>query len=183
MKNFIYYAFAGTAIVAMTLTSCKKEDSKSNNNNGGGGGGKTTVLSAGQAIVKAKITGAYSTDYESLPAGSMIKKSDESIFILSNQNPSLNSRKDQFVIELPSNLQTGTHKVSDLEEAGFMFMHTEPSDLIPTAWGTTEDGNPAFNVTVTKLTASEIEGTFSGDLIDEYENTKITAVGSFAGKF
>jgi|GEM_PF-2850415 len=41
----------------MTLTSCKKEDSNSNNNNGGGGGGKTTVLSAGQAIVKAKISG------------------------------------------------------------------------------------------------------------------------------
>jgi|GEM_PF-3255860 len=38
-------------------------------------------------------------------------------------------------------------------------------------------------VIVTKLTESETEGTSSGDLIDEYENTKITAVGSFAGKF
>jgi len=181
MRKFIHYALLGTAIIASTLTSCKKDDSS-----GGGGNASAGSLNAGQSMVKASISGAYSTNYESTATVSMATKTGGLIALTTNKQPSAsNLSLDQFIIYLPANIQVGTYKATDMTGGAgiFTYSHTESLGQNPKGWQADPEGETVFNFTVTKASATEIEGTFNGEMSNDNDNTKITASGSFAAKF
>lgn len=184
MRKFIHYGFLGTALVAMTLTSCKK-DSNSDDNNGGGGGNVTTAdLTTGQAIIKAKISGAYTTEYESALPGSAALKMNDQILLSSTTALQGTTKLDQLLITLPANIQSGTYKLKDLEQATIVFNHANTIGALPDTWSASAAGESVLNVTITKMTGSEIEGNFNGEMMSSSNGGgKITATGSFAGKF
>lgn len=181
MTKFIQYTLACTLLVATSLTSCKKDS-----DSGGGGNVSAGSLSTGQSIVKANIGGAHSTSYESTTMMSTATKAGGQILITSIKQPSLpDLTVDQFVIYLPSNIQTGTYKTTDITGGGgiFTFTHTASAGGTAKGWQADPEGETVFNFTITKATATEIEGTFSGEMSNDNDNTKVTANGSFAGKF
>jgi|GEM_PF-1088607 len=183
MRKLIHFAFLGTALFAMTLTSCKK-DSNSDDNNGGGGHVTTDGLNTGQAIIKAKISGAYTTDYESAVLASAAMKMNDQILLSSSTALQGTSKLDQLAVTLPANIQSGTYKLKDIDQALIMFNHSNTIGALPDTWTASAAEESELSVTITKITGSEIEGNFNGELMSSANGgEKITATGSFAGKF
>lgn len=179
MKKLFNYALLSAALIAATLTSCKKDS-----DSGGGGNVSAAGLGPGKSIVKAKISGAYSTDYESTEIMSTATKAGGQILITSTKQPGLDVKVDQFVIYLPADIQPGTYKTTDMKTSGiFTFSHTEGMGQNAKGWAADPEGETVFNFTITKATDAEIEGTFEGEMSNDNDNTKITAKGSFAGKY
>jgi len=179
MKKLINYALMALVIAGTTLTSCKK-DSDSN----GGGNVGAGSLTPGQSIVKANISGAHSTSYESTTLMSTAAKAGNQILINSIKQPSLpDLTVDQFVIYLPANIQVGNYKTTDVTGAIFTFTHTANVGGTARGWQADPEGETVFNFTISKATATELEGTFTGEMSNDNDNTKVTASGSFAAKF
>lgn len=177
MKKIFNLALAGTMILATALTSCKK-DSDSSSPAG------SASLTAGQSLVKANISGAHSTNFESTNTISTAAKAGGLIVITANKQPSgTNLTVDNFVIYLPANITTGSYKVTDVTSGIFQFGHTPSLGAQTKGWQADDDGETVFNFTVTKVSDTEIEGTFSGDMTNDTDMTVITASGSFAAKF
>ena len=181
MNKLLSYALMSTFALSTLFVSCKK-DSDSD----GGGNVSSSNLTPGKSIVKANISGAYGTSYASTELVSTATKAGGQILITSMTQPSAsNLNVDQFVIYLPENIQTGSYKTTDITGAGgiFTFTHSEAMGGNSKGWQADPEGETVFNFTINKITSTEIEGTFNGEMSNDNDNTKITASGSFAGKF
>ncbi|HRO42245.1 MAG TPA: hypothetical protein PL009_05390 [Flavipsychrobacter sp.] len=181
MKKLLNYAILSVMVLGTAMTSCKKDS------NNGGGSVSAGSLTPGQSIVKANISGAHSTSYESTTIMSQATKAGNLIMLTSVKQPALpDLTVDQFIIYLPADIQTGTFKTTDITAAGggiFTFAHTASAGGTAKGWQADPDGETVFNFTITKATATEIEGTFTGEMSNDNDNTKVSATGSFAGKF
>lgn len=185
MKKLVSYSLLGTALFAMTFTSCKKED----NDSGSNGNVTTEGLSTGQAIVKAKISGAHSTDYASAIKASAGFKLNGDITISSTSDPADISKMDAFTIVLPGDIKTGTYKIQDWSSgtANFIFSHSATMGQLGTAWTVGNGDSSDFSFTITKVSGAEIEGSFKGEMSSVKSSsqniTKVAVDGSFAAKF
>ncbi|NVO20698.1 MAG: hypothetical protein HXX13_13435 [Bacteroidetes bacterium] len=151
----------------LSFSSCKKEDSGSNS---------AASLNSGQSQVNCTVSGAASSSFKSNTMISTVLKSTDLINI---SGSALVGTSAQIVmIILPANATTTTYTSKSNNSGDFAFSFSDGS----TGWAADSDHD--FSVVVTKVTATEIEGTFSGTLVNDDTNTQVTVKdGSFAAKF
>lgn len=172
-----------------TFASCKKDDD--NNTTPASGN-----LGAGKAAVSfnTNINFAGSTTYNpSNPVQAVAVRQasgagyDNISLIVNEVNTStISSRNVQFTILLASSSSTANGTLN----AKFSNSASDPIfpslTITSTSGSTVGDGytSESGDVAITKLTDTEIEGTFSGKLVNDDKGTSITVSnGKFAGRF
>ncbi len=180
MKKIFSFAVMSSIVLATSMTSCKKD----NNSNGSGNAGAGN-LTPGKALVKATISGAHSANFESNTLVSTAVKS-ATILMTANKTPSgTTGTMETFMITLPANIKTGSYTNKDMsgQFGGTFTYSTSTLGGSQRGWQADADGKTAFTFTVTKISDTEVEGTFDGDMTNDTDKTVIKAKGSFAGKF
>lgn len=85
---------------------------------------------------------------------------------------------EMVMLILPANVTAGTYTSASNNSGDFAFSYTNGS------LGWAADVSPVFTVIVTRSTATEIEGTFSGILNNQDLGSQVTVKeGKFAAKF
>ncbi len=166
--NFILAIFIA---VSTLLVSCKKSDKVSSEN-----------LSPGKCKVSATVGGeAYSsTDIVSTVA--------KSAYIINIASGTASLPIKQFVFILPANIAAGTYNFATDDDGtvGIMttaYTKTDGGSATGFAAANDDRGNQ-FILVITKATATEIEGTFSGTLYNEDTNTTTSVTnGKVAAKY
>lgn len=165
------------AIATFTFSSCSKIADKVS-------GGTFT---AGKCEIKANISGAVSGNYESVLISSMCTKSPALIHLTTTTT---SMPVKTFMITLPGDVKVGTYSNLMANDQSWAFAYTHNTSDAGQAEATTfvtpsENKAPNFTVTVTKMTSTEIEGTFSGTMMNGKTAGKNITVsnGSFKGKF
>jgi hypothetical protein len=134
-----------------------------------------TSLNAGQCQISCSVSGAVSSTFSSVLMISQAAKSTEIMNLsgsaVSGMNPEI------AMLLLPSNVAPGTYSYSS-GLSTFEFSYSNGSN----GWAT--DAGQVFTIMVSKATATEIEGTFSGVLKNDELNTTVSlSNGKFAAKF
>lgn len=175
MKTFKISMLA--AILSIALFSCSKIVDKVS-------GG---TLTAGKCEIKADISGAVSGKYESVLISSMLSRSPALIHLTTTTT---SMPVKSFMITLPGNVKVGTYNDILANDNPFAFSYTHDMSSASQTKATLfvtplENKAPNFTVKVTKITDTDIEGTFSGTMMNgETEGKTITVSnGSFKGKF
>nr|WP_294903428.1 hypothetical protein [uncultured Lacibacter sp.] len=151
-------------IFATVLSSCKKD----------GGGNE---IAKGKAEIKASWSGASSGNFESsLTVSTSVKASP--LIVLTGASVSLPPKTCQ--ISFPVSITAGTYNQSGSTVNGITLLFSDGAK----GYAIGGAGATGFTVTVTSVSDSEIKGTFSGQLGNGSDNSKITiANGTFQGKF
>lgn len=169
--------FALTLIISSVflLSSCKKNDPAS------GGTASAASLAAGKCDIRFNYSGATSGSFASTLAISTAATSG----ILYNINGSAISGLTPQItmIITPANTAVGTYAQSaagaDLPN-NMVFSFTSGSN----GWASGGANAAGFKIVVTAVTSNTIEGTFSGEIGNDTDLTKVTITnGSFAAKF
>ena len=178
--------FLATAIGAAALfSSCNKTDSITNP--GGGSGG----LAAGKGTITFSTSGGYGSsnafDGTNTLYSSAIRQAStayDQVTIQAIQYAGIDTKTANFIILCKKGLTTSSGTITaDFANKG--------SDDIKPILTISNSANPdqaygseSGTVTITKLTSTEIEGTFSGKFINEDKGTStMVSSGKFAGKF
>jgi hypothetical protein len=173
---------AGTLAILAT-TSCKKDD-----NNGGGGSStapSASTLAAGTGYItfntdKAFNGGTSHTYKEAAPY--------DQVKCIHNGNVANFAGMHSVVSGTSATVSTVSLYVSATSTGKLDFSKSDAvfSIAVATSAGTVQEAYAMDEGTleVTKLSATEIEGTFSGKAVNETSNTSINiSSGSFSGKF
>jgi hypothetical protein len=151
----------------LLLSACKKDET---NDTG------ASSLQPGKSQISCTVSGAASSSFSSNIMLSTVLKSTD----LMNISGSVVSgtTAEIVMIILPANITAGTYTSASNNSGDFAFSYSNGS----VGWAA--DVDPVFTVVVTKSTATEIEGTFSGILNNDNFNTQVTIKdGKFAAKF
>jgi hypothetical protein len=178
-KNLLVYV---TILCSMLLFSCKKDDSSNNGGSSSLGVGKSTIsFTSNPAFAGSTTFNASNSLYTHAVSNS--NSGIRNITLTATEVSGLNSRSAVFDFYMPDNTSTTSGNIT----ANFDGTSTViPSFGITSTTGSTAGTTYAVEsgtVTITKLSESEIEGTFSGTLTDGGSATLTITNGSFAGKF
>lgn len=188
MKVTIYTTLlAGIALVS----SCKKEDNK---NNGGGG----TGIPASSEITAGQCSIAFNTDKDF--NGTTTINISPSNTTVSVRSSSVN--KDQLTLTAVSYKLEGTSAKTTTAQLAVYVPSGSTGNLSGSFGGNGDvvaqimvsnlnagQSTPAYasksgSIAITKLTATEVEGSFNASCVNESENTSIELTnGKFAAKF
>lgn len=150
------------AFAVSMLVSCKKDSTSSSN------------LAAGKSQISCNVSGAVSASFSSSTLVSTATKSDLLINI-SGGTSSLPIQLMSFI--LPANITVGTHNLTSSDD--FAVSYTNNGN----GWAAGNVGDN-FTIVVTKNDGSSFEGTFSGTLTNDSDETTVTITnGKIAGKF
>jgi hypothetical protein len=158
------------------LSSCKKSDDAV-----ASGAGSAASLAAGKCDIRFSYSGSASGNFASTLAISQALSSGALYNIsggtVNGTTPLLT------LIGMPANTAVGTYAQpsagADLPN-GMVFSFSSGSD----GWACGGGTAAGFKIIVTAVTSNTIEGTFSGDLGNDSNPTKITITnGTFAAKF
>lgn len=186
MKKF-KFAFLATALVASSfLVSCSDDDDpvvETNNSASLTAGRSGIVFNTNTNFVSSTAFNVRNTATTS--ASSNVSGSTRTINLIATEVNGTATRTATISISLPETSSTTTGNItSDLSiplgstvVASVMLTSSTGSTL-----GTTYNSN-AGTLTITKLTNTEIEGTFNGNLDDSGTNAIVITNGTFAGKF
>lgn len=170
--------------IALDVSSCKKDENTNPSSSNNNSNVSSSSLAVGKSKIKATVSGAQSTNYESTDMASTATSSG-GILLITTSNISTNLNVDQFIITLPADVTTGTYKASDFSDrtGGIFTFSRAEGGSVTGGWQADPEGETVFNFTITKATGSEIEGTFDGEMSNDNDDTKVKAVGSFAAKY
>lgn len=153
MKNLIII-FA--VMVTFFTLGCKKDD----NNN--------SSLSAGKSRVSLTASGATSGNFSSIDLTSTVAKSSYEINLSANYVNTTTFTSEMVMMLLPADIAVGTYNLSTLSTVLPTFSYSKGT----TGWAAGPGDN--FTIVVTKATATEIEGTFSGTAHNDDDMTTVT---------
>ncbi len=170
MKKILLSAFVFLSATVM-LSSCKKDS---------GSSGSITVP-AGKSSIQCSYSGAGSGTFTSNLTYSTCLKSPYLINVSGGAMSGLSL--SQVLIILPAAISVGTHtQGSDGTADGITFALS--TDNGTKAWAIGGSTATGFSVKVTRNDATGIEGTFSGQLGNDTDNTLVTiSGGSFKGTY
>jgi hypothetical protein len=157
------------------FSSCKKDSAAA------GGTASAANLAAGKCDIRFDYSGAASGSFASTLA---ISSAASSGVLYNISGGGLNGLTPLLtLILMPSNTAVGTYAQpaagADLPN-NMSFSFSTGSD----GWACGGGNTAGFKIIVTAVTANTIEGTFSGDLGNDSNPTKVTITnGSFAAKF
>lgn len=155
-------------VTALLFTACSKVSDAT--------GG---LLGAGQCEVKASFSGATSGSYISNNLTSTVAKNG----LMAMFNSSSISPVKMFTIMLPANVKTGTYNLKNNEALGGISFTYVPGTS-GQGWSASSNNDDDFIYSITKATSTEIEGTFSGNMHNDTDNTTVKVTnGSFKAKF
>lgn len=169
MKMTFLKTLGMLALSAVLLVSCKKDSD---------GSGSTTVPS-GKSEVKFSYTGAASGSFASNLTMSTVQKNSTLINISASYLSGTTPHMVLFI--LPANIAAGNYtQGADGTVGGAVFSF----NILGDGWTVDGGGATGFRVNITKNDATGIEGTFSGELGNDSDNTKInTSNGTFKASF
>lgn len=151
----------------LLFSACKKDDKTDSG---------ASSLQPGQSQISCTISGAASSSFKSNVMISTVLKSN---YLMNISGSSITGTGTEIVmLILPAAVTTGTYTSASNNSGDFAFSYSNGA----TGWAA--DVSPVFTVVVTKSTATEIEGTFSGVLNNDDLNNQVTVKdGKFAAKF
>jgi hypothetical protein len=154
-------------LLSVIFNGCKKDETEDPG---------AASLSPGQSQISCTVTGAASSSFKSNVLISSVLRSSS---LMNISGSTLSGMTTEMVLMiLPANITTGTYTSESNNSGDFAFSYSNGS----TGWAA--DVSPVFTVVVTKSTATEIEGTFSGVLTNDTDNTQVTIKdGKFAAKY
>lgn len=136
-------------------------------------------MPSGKSEVKFNYTGAASGNYVSNILLSTVLKSSSLININATFLSGFTPQMVLFI--LPANITVGNHLQNasgDVDGANFSF------NIMDQGWAVGGASATGFQINITKNDATGIEGTFSGQLGNDTDGTKITtASGTFKATF
>ncbi len=185
MKNLFSLPMAAIICLGLAFSSCKKDDAAR--------GGGSANLDAGKSSVafNSSTSFAGSTSFSQSNTATCLAVTTASaslrnISLSATEVSGTNTRTAQFLIIVPADASTASgNLIGDLSiPNGATILPTitlsSTNGSTPNASYSTESGT----LTITKLTASEIEGTFSGTVKEVGGSATFNlSNGSFAGKF
>ena len=168
MKKTLSFLLTTALVFIVVLQSCTKVAEAT--------GG---LLGAGQCEVKASFTGASSGSYTSNNLTSTVAKTG----LMAMFNSNSISPVKMFTIILPANAKTGTYNLKNNDELGGISFAYIPGTS-GKGWAASSNNDDDFIYIITKATATELEGTFSGNMHNDDDGTSIKVTnGSFKAKF
>jgi hypothetical protein len=176
--KFMKTSFLALALIISSvflLPSCKKNDPAS------GSTASATNLAAGKCDIRFTYSGAASGSFASTLA---ISSAATSGVLYNISGSALSGLTPQITLMImPANTAVGTYAQpsagADLPN-GMVISFSSGSN----GWASGAGTAAGFKIIVTAVTSNTIEGTFSGDLGNDSDPTKVTITnGSFAAKF
>ena len=167
--NTKFLSIVAVMLMAFSIIGCTKKNN----------------LKPGQGYIKANISGATSQNYTSDNATSVASYANMVNTIQTTKVSLTNvGDVDAFQLMIDDSYEVGkTYNTKDIQGAtlcDFVFSTTNSGDT--KAW-TNRFGTDNFTFTVTKRDASVIEGTFSGTMGNDDDETTITVTnGEFKGQ-
>jgi hypothetical protein len=154
------------AAVVIFFSGCKKDETPDEG---------ASTLNPGQSQISCSVSGAASSSFTS---NILISTAIRSDLLLNISGGNANVTNPEIVmIILPRSITTGTYNSSAMDNGEFAFTFTSGSS------GWANDKTKPFSIVVTTVTATEVEGTFSGTLINDDNTTVDVSSGKFAAKF
>lgn len=153
--------------VVILFSGCKKDEADPSG---------AESLSPGKSQISCTITGAATSSFSSnILLSSVLKSTD----LMNISGSAISGTTAEIVMMiLPANITAGTYTSASNDSGDFAFSYSNG------AVGWAADVSPVFTVVVTKSTATEIEGTFSGILNNDDLGNQVTVKdGKFAAKF
>jgi len=149
------------------FSECKKDEADTSG---------TSSLSPGKSQISCTVSGAATSSFNSnILLSSVLKSTD--LMNISGSTFS-GTTTEMVMMILPANITTGTYTSANSNSGYFSFSYINGS----VGWAS--DVSPVFTVIVTRSTATEIEGTFSGILNNDDLGNQVTVKdGKFAAKF
>jgi hypothetical protein len=136
----------------------------------------SSSLQAGQSQISCTVSGATSSSFNSSTLISTAARSSDIMNIAGSAVSGVSAEIVMMI--LPANIAVGTYSSASVGSDYFSISYSKGGD------GWASDSDPAFTVVVTKVSDSEIEGTFSGTLKNDSQSTTVTVTdGKFAAKF
>jgi hypothetical protein len=133
-------------------------------------------LQAGQSQISCTVSGATSSSFNSSTLISTAAKSSDLMNIAGSAVSGVTAEIVMMI--LPANIAVGTYSSAGSGSDLFTITYSKGGD------GWASDSDAAFTVVVTKVSDTEIEGTFSGTMKNDDQNTTVTVTdGKFAAKF
>lgn len=185
MKNSILSLSLAVLSMAFLLSSCSKSS--------GGGGTSSGNLSAGKAAIVFNNSGSFAggTSFSISNTATTLAQTNSNttlrnVSLSATEVNGLKTRTCMIMIIVPAAASTSSGNLTaDLSLPN-------NATILPTITLTSTDGSTpgtsysseSGTMTITKLTSTEVEGTFSGVLKDVNSAATLTlSNGSFAGKF
>ncbi|MBK7213227.1 MAG: hypothetical protein IPH88_08050 [Bacteroidales bacterium] len=165
--NFRILSLSMFLTSVLLFTGCKKEETDDS--------GAASLL-PGKSQISCTVSGAATSSFNSNIQLSSVLKSDVLMNISGSSVTGMSS--EIVMLILPANVTAGTYTSESNNSGDFAFSYSKGAD------GWAADVSPVFTVVVTKSTATEIEGTFSGVLNNDNLGNQVTIKdGKFAAKF
>jgi hypothetical protein len=149
------------------FSGCKKDEADTSG---------AASLSPGKSQISCTVSGAATSSFNSnIQLSSVLKSTD----LMNISGSALSGMGAEIVMMiLPADITAGTYTSASNNSGDFAFSYSNGS------LGWAADVSPVFTVVVTKSTATEIEGTFSGILNNDDLGNQVTVKdGKFAAKF
>ncbi len=154
-------------VTVLIFSACKKDKTEDPG---------AASLSPGKSQISCTVSGTATSSFNSNILLSSVLKSSDLMNI--SANAVTGTAVESVMMILPANITAGTYSSANNNSIDFAFSYSNGS----VGWAS--DTNPVFTVIVTKATASEIEGTFSGILSNDDLGNQVTVKdGKFAAKF
>ncbi len=186
MKHFKSLLIAGMLISAAAFTSCSDDDDPVVDGN------SSATLTAGRAgiIFNTNTNWESNNVFNVRNTGTTMATSDvtgatREITLVATEIAGSLSRIATVYISLPATSSTASGNITadlSIPIGSTVVANVQLASIDGSTPGVSYDA-ASGNLTITKLTASEIEGTFSGTLDGGGANTLVVSNGSFAGKF
>lgn len=159
--------FALFLTTVLFFSGCKKDETDDSG---------AASLSPGKSQISCTISGAATSTFNSNIQISTVLKSTD---LMNISGSAISGTTAEIVMMiLPANIATGTYSSASNNSGDFAFSYSNGS----VGWAS--DVSPVFTVIVTKSTATEIEGTFSGILNNDDLGNQVTIKdGKFAAKY
>lgn len=151
----------------LLFSGCKKDET---NDTG------VASLSPGKSQISCTISDAATSSFNSnILLSSVLKSSD----LINISGSAVTGMKAEIVMMiLPADITTGIYTSASNNSGDFSFSYSNGS------LGWAADVSPVFTVVVVKSTVTEIEGTFSGTLINETLGNQVSVTnGKFVAKY
>ena len=151
----------------LIMSGCKKDESEDIN---------ASSLKPGQSQISCTVSGAISSSFKS---NSLVSVASKNAYLMNISGGTVSGLSAETVLMiLPGTTKTGTYSSATNNSGDFSFAFSKGDK----AWSS--DPNPVFTVVITKVSATEIEGTFEGTLTNDDLKSQITVKdGKFAAKF
>lgn len=162
--------FVFIVVCTLLLNACKKDDSVSASN-----------LSSGHSKVSLTAAGAASGNFSSNDLISIVARSGAEINLSASYVNTTSFTTEIVMMLLPADITTGSYNFKTMSSSAALptFAYTKGVN----GWAATPSESE-FTIVVSKATSTEIEGTFSGTLHNDTDNTDVTiSNGRFAAKY